>query len=285
MNHMGAVYSVVGTKGGVSKTTVAMGVAIWISQLKPRDRVLLIDGDLHVRSIELKLCPAREASLVDVLTGRRSWRDAVYTCQLTTDGKLLYPNLAIMPAGGRFLSLRGDVASKLERVRRVFERVVEELRTEFPVILIDTPASVSYEHIILTAVADRILYVCEANDDSISSTLATARGLERLMGAKAAGVVLSKLMRGVKRRDWLRKVSEIAPVLGTVPFDESVDEAFRENLPVAAAFPDSEASLAMRKIAVKILRTRIREKAKLSKRLDLAVERVARRFGHKGLKA
>jgi flagellar biosynthesis protein FlhG len=278
---MSVVYSVVGTKGGVSKTTVAMGLAIWISQLRPKDRVLLIDGDLHVRSVELKLCPAREASLVDVLSGKRSWRDAVYTCQLVSNGNLLYPNLAVMPAGGRFLVLRGDVVAKLERVRRIFERMVSELRSEFPLILIDTPASISYEHLILTAVADRILYVCEANDDSITSTLATARGLEGLMGVKAAGVILSKMTKGVRRGEWVKKALEIAPVLGIVPFDEAVDEAFRDNLPVVAAFPDSSASRAMRGIAVKLLKIPVREKAKLSYRLELAVERVAERMREK----
>lgn len=279
---MGAVIAVVGTKGGVSKTTVAMGLAIWVAQLKPRDRVLLIDGDLHVRSVELKLCPAREASLADVLSGKRNWRDAVYTCQLASDGSLLYPNLAVMPAGERFFPLHGDVSSRMERVRKIFERMIEDLRSEFSFVFIDTPASVSYEHLILTAAADRVLYVCEANDDSINSTLATARGLEELMGVKPLGVVLSKLMRGTRREQWSEKASRIARVLEVVPFDKAVDEAFRENLPVVAAYPNSAASRAIRELARKLLRLKISGRASLSSRLDRAIERASERARERG---
>ncbi|MEM2192587.1 MAG: AAA family ATPase [Candidatus Hadarchaeales archaeon] len=88
---MGTVFSVVGTKGGVSKTTVAMGVSIWMSLMKPDEKILLVDGDLHVRSVELKMCPTKDATLFDVMIGRRSWRDATYTCQLTSGEDLLYP--------------------------------------------------------------------------------------------------------------------------------------------------------------------------------------------------
>lgn len=281
---MSVVYSIVGTKGGVSKTTVAMGLSIWISALRPKERVLLIDGDLHVRSVELKMCPTRDATLSDVLLGKRSWEDAVYTCQLLSGGELLYPNLAVTPAGGRFLPLKsGDVAARLERARKIFEKMLAEVREKFGTIIVDTPASVSYEHLILTAIADQILYVCEANDDSINSTLSTAKGLTGLMDIEPAGVVLSRVMGGVDVKPWLKKAGEIAPVLGVVPFDEAVDEAFRDNLPVAAAYPDSRASLAIKEIAKKLLKSAPTSRAKLSERLDLAVEKVAERMNGRGI--
>jgi flagellar biosynthesis protein FlhG len=273
---LSVVYSIVGTKGGVSKTTVAMGLSIWISVMRPKQRVLLVDGDLHVRSVELKMCPAREATLADVLAGKRTWEDAVYTCQLLSGGELLYPNLAVIPAGGRFLPIvkSGDVTDRLDRARRIFDRMMSELRDRFGTIIVDTPASVSYEHLILTAIADRILYVCEANDDSINSTLVTARGLESFMNLEAAGVVLSRVMEGVDLKPWVKKANRIAPVLGVVPFDEVVDEAFRDNLPVAAAYPDSKASLAIKEIAKKLLRSKPPARVRLSKRLDFAIGKV-----------
>ncbi len=280
---MSVVYSIVGTKGGVSKTTVAMGLSIWISTMRPKDQVLLVDGDLHVRSVELKMCPARDATLADVIAGKRSWEEAVYTCQLVSGDELLYSNLAVMPAGRRFLPIAksGEIAEKLNRARNVLEEMMTELRGKFQTIIVDTPASVGYEHIILTAIADKILYVCEANDDSINSTLATAKGLEDFMDVEPAGVVLSKVMDGFNTKPWLKKASEIAPVLGVVPFDESVDDAFRDNLPVAAAYPDSKASLAIKEIAKKIMKSTPPAPAKLSKRLDFAVERVVERMNVK----
>lgn len=271
------VFSVLGIKGGVSKSTLAMGLSIWISKLKPNWHVLLIDGDLHVRSAELKMCPARDVTLADVLAGKRSWEDAVYTCQLVIENKLLYPNLAIIPAGGRFLPQMkgGSALAYLDQTRRIFNKMMRILREKFDTIIIDTPASVSYEHLILTAIADQIIYVCEANDDSIDSTLTTARGLVSFMEVEAAGVVLSKVMDDVDTAPWVKKANKIAQVLGIVPFDPAVDDAFRDNLPVVAAYPNSPASLSIKEIAKKLLKAEPQRPAELLKRLDIAVRKVA----------
>jgi len=76
------VFSVIGTKGGVGKSTVTMGLCIWLSKLEPKKHVLLIDGDLHVRSAELKMFPRHDVTLADVFAGKKPWQEAVYTCQL-----------------------------------------------------------------------------------------------------------------------------------------------------------------------------------------------------------
>jgi len=277
------VFSVLGTKGGVSKTTIAMGLSIWLSKLKPKDHILLIDGDLHVRSVELKMCPARDVTLADVLAGEKEWEDAVYTCELVSEGKILYPNLAVIPAGGRFLPQMksGSASVYLDRTRRIFDKMMSTLREKFGTIIIDTPASVTYEHLILTAVADRVLYVCEANDDSINSTLTTARGLARFMEVEPAGVVLSKVMDGVDIEPWAQNASAIAPLLGIVPFDSAVDDAFRDNLPVVAAYPNSPASLAIKEIAKKLMGLKPKP-AELQKRLDMAIKKVAARVESSG---
>jgi len=272
-----SVIGVLGTKGGTGKTSVAMGVAIWVSKLNPKP-ILLIDGDLHVRSVELKMCPVHDVTLADVLAGKKSWGDAVYTCQLEVEGKLLYPNLAVLPAGGRFLPPMkgGSSLAYLDLTKRVFDRMMSSLRKQFDTIIIDTPASVAYEHLILTAVADRVLHVCEANDDSIDATFATAQGLARFIEVETVGVVLNKVPDDVDANKWIDEASRIGPVLGVVPYDESVDMAFRENLPVVAAYPECRASLAFKKIAEKLLRVKAKP-AELPKRLDLAIAKVVQR--------
>jgi MinD-like ATPase involved in chromosome partitioning or flagellar assembly len=273
-----SVFSVIGTKGGVGKSTVTMGLSIWISKLEPKRHVLLIDGDLHVRSAELKMFPQHDVTLADVFAGKKPWQEAVYTCQLADkEGNILYPNLAGVPAGGRFLApMKGESAlAYLEYARRVFNKMITALRDRYDTIIVDTPASVTYEHLILTAIADRILYVCEANDDSINSTLATARGLERFMEIKPAGVVLSKVQYNVDMKKWKGKAGKIAPVLGVVPADDLVDDAFRDNLPVAAAYPTSPASVAIKEISKKLAKLKTPSESEFPKRLDMAVKKVA----------
>jgi len=273
------VLAILGTKGGVSKSTLSMGLAIWISKLRPDDRCLLIDGDMHVRSVELKMCRVHDATLKDVLTREKPWESAVYTCELEDEnGELLYPKLAVLPAGGRFMPpMRESPLTYLEMAKRLFGNMIEGLRKEFKYIIIDTPASVGFEHFILTASADAVIHVCEPNEDSISSALATAEELKDLMGVQAIGIVLSRVPADIDAKPWIEKIKQIAPFFGAIPEDPKVGAAFRENLPVAAAYPETPASLALKEIARKVMGATVRRTdvgAKLERGFETALQRV-----------
>jgi flagellar biosynthesis protein FlhG len=266
-----------GTKGGCGKTTVAMGLAAWMSQLSDK-KYLLIDGDMHVRSVELKMCPAYDVTLADVLTGAKPWDEAVYACQLESEGELLYPNLAILPAGGRFLPpLEGNPLEYFELTRRTFNQMIQGLRKKFETIVVDTPASMSFEHLILTAVADALIYVCEPSDDSVNSTTATAVGLKQFMDVSTLGTVLNRIRRKGDEQRWVKKLERIGRVLGVIPEDELVTEAFTENFPVVAAYPESKASLAMKKIAERLLKIKVKPMP-LDEKLERAMEKTVEKI-------
>ena len=278
------VIAVVGTKGGVSKSTTSMALAIWMAKLRPEHRFLLVDGDMHVRTVELKMCSAHDVTLKDVLLGDKPWEKALYTCELEKEGELIYPNLAVLPAGGRFLPpVRGNPLVYLDITKRIFGQMIDGLREKFKYIVIDTPASISLEHLILTASADAILYVCEPNDDSVNSTLASAEGLKDFMEAQTLGVVLSRVPADIDLKRWTTKVEKIARILGTVPEDPKVGESFRENLPVVAAYPDCPASLAMKEITRKILEVKIK-RAEMRPKIDQGLLKVMERI-KKGAKS
>jgi MinD-like ATPase involved in chromosome partitioning or flagellar assembly len=269
----GVITTILGTKGGVGKSTIAIGISIFLSK---KGRTLLIDGDPHVRSVELKLAPGMPKSLVDVMRGKASWKQAVYRCSLRGDGKPLYPDLAVMPAGASFLPPIGE--GTLAEASRRLDGILSEASKKFRYIVIDTPASISYEHILLTAAGDGIIYVCEANDDSILAAKQTAEGMERLLDTPPTGVVLSKVPKGLKAEAWRRKAEQVAPVLGVVPADPRVDEAFRRNLPLDAFAPDCEANLAIGRIAEALSKirggkVRVREKIEGAvRKLDVLVD-------------
>jgi MinD-like ATPase involved in chromosome partitioning or flagellar assembly len=265
------IFTILGTKGGVGKSSLAIGVSIHLSK---RERTLLIDGDPHVRSVELKLAPGMEHSLVDYMRGRAKWKDVVYRCSLEKDGKLLYSNLAVVPAGASFLPPIGEGEGLLRGAEKL-EGMLKETCKKFSYVVIDTPASVSYEHILLTAAGDGIIYVCEANDDSILAARATAGGMRKLLDVPPTGVVLSRIPPRVKPEPWIRKAGEIAPVLGVVPFDPQLDEAFRRNLPVDAFALDSRANLAFAEIAGKLSGMK-GGKVAVRERIDRALDRIAR---------
>jgi MinD-like ATPase involved in chromosome partitioning or flagellar assembly len=243
------IFTVLGVKGGVGKSTLAMGISLWMSKKK---RVLLIDGDPRVRSVELKLCPKWKGSLSDVMSGEKHWTEAISKCALPRRGKPLYPNLFIMPAGKTFLP---PAETKLDRIRlagKILDEMFGEVYRKFAHVVIDTPPSVSYEHFLLTAAGEKTIYVCEANDDSILAAEMVAKDLSRVFELPPAGIVLSKLMDRSELEVWSRKAERVAPLLGVIPFDARVDESFRRNLPVVAAHPDCEASLSLKEIAEKL---------------------------------
>jgi MinD-like ATPase involved in chromosome partitioning or flagellar assembly len=251
------IISIIGTKGGVGKSTVAMGVAAWLSKLQ-QGMVLLIDGDTHVRTVELKLCPGADVTLSHVLKGKNSLSDAIYGTQLMADGKPLFPRLAVLPAGGRFLPPGSrDMVKFVESTVKRFDKMLPNLRKKFAYIIVDTPASVGFEHLILTAIADKLLYVVNPDVDSILSTNQTAIGLKQLIGIEGIGVVVNRAPRGTTIDDWVDQAGRIAPVIGVVEDDELVDDAFRRDLPVVALYPQAPSSTAMNKIARDILKTDI----------------------------
>ena len=130
----------------------------------------------------------------------------------------------------------------------------------------------SFEHLILTAIADGIVYVVMPNIDSIASTYQTARGLEDFMGAKAIGVVINQMPSDADVAGWITQASKIAPVLGTIPQDPAVDRAFRKDLPIVAADPSSAASQAMEKITEEIFAKEIKP-TKLAAKFDRAMQK------------
>jgi MinD-like ATPase involved in chromosome partitioning or flagellar assembly len=255
-----------GTKGGVGKSTVAMGVAAWLSKVQS-DLVLLVDGDIHVRTVELKMAPRTDITFAQVLEGKYDLVDAIYRCQLKSRGRWLYPQLSILPAGARFLppGARDIVKFVADTVER-FEPVMKRLRDYFSYIIIDTPPSVTFEHFILTSVADALFFVVTPDVGSIFSSKQTAIGLEEMMGIKPLGVIMNKVPIGLPNlRGWTDYASEVAPLIGTIEYDDLLDEAFKRNLPVVAAYPRATSSLAMKKIARKLLKLEVPPTDMLSK--------------------
>jgi MinD-like ATPase involved in chromosome partitioning or flagellar assembly len=142
----------------------------------------------------------------------------------------------------------------VETTVRRFDRMLTRLRKRFSYIVVDTPASVGFEHLILTAIADGLLYVVNPDIDSILSTEQTAAGLKQLLGIGGIGTVINRAPRGTSIEEWQLQAERIAPLLGIIEDDELVEDAFRRDLPVVALYPKAPSSLALQEITRKILR-------------------------------
>jgi MinD-like ATPase involved in chromosome partitioning or flagellar assembly len=280
---MSPVVTVLGGKGGSGKSTLAMGLAMWASkliELKPKKFVVLIGGDPGVRTITFKMCRKASATLYDVLAGTQALEQAVYACDLEnpSTGELLFPNLAVLPSstaeGAIFPELEGSPFSSLIRTARQFDGVVKKLRKISPLIIVDTPATPGYEHMILAGAADGVLYVVEPSSESVDITERTMADLEEHMGIPTLGLVLNRLPPEEDQRKWVEKIKAIGPLLGVVPEDKKVQETFIEDYPVVAAFPRCPASLAMREIALKLIKIKVKP-TELAPKLERTLKRMA----------
>ena len=272
--------TVISSKGGSGKSTTVMGLGLWASKLRPNQNVLLIDGDLVVNTIQFKMCRKPKATLADVLQKFSSLEDALHQCDLVNPdtGKALYPNLGILPAAKRrrgqkrresFLPpMHGSRYSSVMQVARQFDDMKDELRRTFSLVFVDTPATRGMEHMFLAGLGDGVIYVTDPADESIEATMGTASDLERMLGAQTIGVVLNRLSPAQKKQEWVKKASEIAPVLGVVPKDDLVDDAFARNIPVVAEDENSPASQAFKEITLKLLDAKIKPSEKIAPRLE-----------------
>ena len=272
--------AVISSKGGSGKSTTVMGLSMWVSKLRPKENVLVLDGDLVVNTIQFKMCRAPKATLADVLRDSEPLERALHRCDIKDPktGRALYPNVGILPAAKRrhgeksrksFLPpMHGSRYSSIMQIAKQFDDMKRKLQIMFSFAFIDTPAARGMEHMFLAGLGDGVIYVVDPSDESIEATVSTARDLERMLGVQTLGVVLNRITPYHDKQKWVKKASEIGPVLGVVPKDDLVDRAFSHNIPVVAADENSPASQALKKIVLKLLELEIKPAGEITPRLE-----------------
>ncbi len=271
--------AVAAIKGGTGKSTIALGLAVEFC--KKYKSVLILDGDQHVRTSELKLIEVRrgEPRLREVLEGKADWREAIYACCLQRGDEYLLPNLYVLPAGSAFLpdlELGFPVEVFWQRVQK-FDGIMKELERHVDLIIIDTPANFSREHLVLLSASDAILPVLNPDDDTFLSTKKKLHELQDFLGEfQIPGCVLNRVPLDFDEDYWLHRAEkEIAPVLGIVHMDELVTRAFSENLPVQVRYPNCRASKELEQLAKSVARFRIKpRKLQIVGRLDRALTKL-----------
>lgn len=142
---MGEVITFTSGKGGVGKTTTTANIGVGLSLLDKK--VVLVDTDIGLRNLDVVMGLENRIlyNLVDVLTGRCRVKQA-----LIRDKR--YPNLWIIPS-----SCSNDSKGSLKNEQ--MNQLLNDLRTEFDYILIDSPAGIDDGfHLAMTG-ADRVIVV------------------------------------------------------------------------------------------------------------------------------
>lgn len=146
---MGAVTVITSGKGGVGKSTISAGLGCALACRGKR--VLLIDGDAGLRSLDVMLNIDQQVvfDISDIINGNCEPIRAIYSC---ADSGL--PNLFVLPAP----SQERDVLHP-----KVMKRLVGILAPYYDHILIDSPAGIGRGFASAVAAAQRALVVTTPN--------------------------------------------------------------------------------------------------------------------------
>ncbi len=216
---MGRIVVVTSGKGGTGKSTVSAGLAYALARLGKR--ILLIDGDAGLRSLDLMLGVGGNTvyDIADVFAGRCEPIKAVYASPV-------FQNIFVIPA-----PLALDQLCTPEQLHRL----ANGLSRYYDVVIVDCPAGVGRGFQTAVAAAQQALVVCTpdmvcARDAHILSNLLAEKNIPaRLIINRLRP---KKIMDG-SMPDIDRIIDESAlQLMGVIPEDETVAVANANGRPL-----------------------------------------------------
>lgn len=234
----GAVVAVASAKGGVGKTTTSINLGAAIVANTPKS-ALLVEGDLGMANVldflDLPHDPRVDPSLHEVLAGTAPAEAAIVEAA---------NGLAVLPSGD-------DVEGFRRADPRNLGQVVQTVRREYDVVVIDTPAGVSLQTLFPLSIADGVVLVSNPRVSAIRDTKKTKTLTERV-GGTTVGLVLT--MTGTGTAPSSERLADFleVPLVAGVPDDPAVASAqdagravvdYKPNAPASQAYYDAAKEL------------------------------------------
>jgi pilus assembly protein CpaE len=237
----GQIVAVIGARGGVGASTVALNLAWLLSQERGR-KVALVDLDLHFGSIALSL---------DLETGN-GFRDVL---QNPSRIDPLFLERASIRAADRLILLGTEepLASTRHWDAEAFKPLLAELTTAHETVLLDLPRAMALEHPELLAAADVALLVADLSLSSLRDIL-RLKTLTHELAPKARTMLLLNRPRPPGKNDvppaeFAKTLGE--PAAGELPFDaKAAAQAAGGGKPFVAVAKNAKAAQALRKLAL-----------------------------------
>ena len=236
-------------KGGVGKTQLSANMALLLA--RHGQRVLLVDADLGLASLDLALGVHPQADLLSVVRGQ---------CEI---GEILVEaaqGVQLLPAcPGRY-----EMANLQSAERERLHAALRELATRFDTLIIDTGAGIGANSVGFAALANEILLVTTPDPTSLRDAYAMAKVLHRRAGVDAMQVVANQVASEAGGLEVYERLQSIArrflslelDYLGCVPRDESVSRAVANGEPYVVGAPRCKAARALESLVNKLIHRR-----------------------------
>jgi len=223
------IIGVVSGKGGVGKTTIASNLSYYLASVGKK--VTLIDCNLTTSHLNFNFGFFKpEATLNDVLSGNKSIEEV----------SIKYKNLNIIPAS---LSL-----NDLMYIDTLYlKEVVRKIDSDF--VFLDSAPGLGREAVSVLKSVDTAILVATPFLNSIADVIRTNKVLNEL-DVFPLGIVLNMVKRkSYELKKWEVEAITKIKVIETVPYDENVEASLSMGKPFIEMFPNSPASISIKRIA------------------------------------
>lgn len=240
------IITVTSGKGGVGKSNFSLNFAIALKRLGKK--ALVFDADIGMANI-------------DVLMGRTSSYSLYH---LLKQEKTIWDIISVGPedihyiAGGSGFK---DLLELSEEQLGRFASEIEKLHGEYDVILFDTGAGLSKETVKFISSAQETIVVTTPEPTSITDAYALIKMVKAMDMSIDFKLIVNRSSDQKEGKETAQKISLVAhrflhselPTLGILPDDPLVSKAVKRQVPFIIAYPDSEAAVALSRIARQFL--------------------------------
>ncbi len=232
--------AITGGKGGVGKSTIAVGLAT--AYARAGARTLMVDADFGMADLNLLLGVAPSRSLLDALDGTPV-DDVVVSAH----------GIALLPAlNGSYALAMMDGAAR----RRTLE-LVEALAGRFDTVVLDVAAGIGASQATFAAAASDAVVVVNPEPLSMADAYACLKVLATHHRVEHAFVVPNRVSGQAQADDIVGRLSDLVArfldlrltPLPPVPADPAVSEAAHLGVPLLCHRPDAPAARGIARVA------------------------------------
>ena len=227
----GRLFTVIGAKGGVGKTTVAANLAVALAR---SHRVALVDCSLQFGDVGIMLNVSPERTIAD-LAANNAVADRDVIAEVMNDG----------PGGIRVLA--GPASPELADyvTTQHLRALIDQLRSSFDFVVVDTAPHLGEITLDVVEMADQVLLVSDLSATAIKN----ARLLQNVLGVlkvdqdRLVLVVNHREAAGELERAYIEKLLQLRAT-AEIPYDPAVvATSVARGVPFMLAQPQSQVAL------------------------------------------
>ncbi len=234
-NNIVRTIAITSGKGGVGKTNITANLAIALRRMNKN--VLVFDADLGLSNIDVIFNLATRYNIKHLFTGEKRLKD------LIVEGP---EGIRILPASSGIQEL-----TSLDEFQRL--RLIEEFEAfDDPIdfLLIDTSSGISSNVAFFCMAAQDIIIVTSPEPTAMTDAYALIKVLFTRYQEKEFKILVNSVRSEEEATEVYRRLSKAAErflsisldYIGSIPYDESVEKAVRQQRPLIEMFPNSKAS-------------------------------------------